>query len=175
MYFFVINYPWFNGVGEYLNMREQLAPVLEPYQGQKESLIPVLQKVQEELGYLPEEAITEIAYFLRLSRSQIYGVASFYAQFRFERQGEHTVRVCQGTACHVRGGRRILEAVMQQIGIQPGETTEDYQFSLERVACFGSCALAPVMVVDKTVCARMTTPKVRETLAGYMREKQADD
>ena len=156
-------------------MREQLSPVLEPYRGQKESLIPVLQKVQEELGYLPEEAVSEIASFLGLSRSRIYGVASFYAQFRFERQGKHTVRVCQGTACHVRGGRRILEAVMQQIGIQPGETTEDYQFSLERVACFGSCALAPVMVVDKTVCARMTTPKVRETLAGYMREKQADD
>ncbi len=175
MYFFVINYPWFNGVGEYLDMREQLSPVLEPYRGQKESLIPVLQKVQEELGYLPEEAVSEIAHFLRLSRSRVYGVASFYAQFRFERQGKHTVRVCQGTACHVRGGRRILEAVMQQIGIQPGETTEDYQFSLERVACFGSCALAPVMVVDKTVCARMTTPKVRETLAGYMREKQADE
>jgi len=175
MYFFVIDYPWSNGVGEYLDMREQLSPVLEPYRGQKESLIPVLQKVQEELGYLPEEAVSEIAHFLRLSRSQVYGVASFYAQFRFERQGEHTVRVCQGTACHVRGGRRILEAVMQQIGIQPGETTEDYQFSLERVACFGSCALAPVMVVDKTVCARMTTPKVRETLAGYMREKQADE
>ncbi len=156
-------------------MREQLSPVLEPYRGQKESLIPVLQKVQEELGYLPEEAISEIAYFLGLSKSRIYGVASFYAQFRFERQGKHTVRVCQGTACHVRGGRRILEAVMQQIGIQPGETTEDYQFSLERVACFGSCALAPVMVVDKTVCARMTTPKVRQTLAGYMREKQADE
>ena len=156
-------------------MRERLSPVLEPYRGQKESLIPVLQKVQEELGYLPEEAVSEIAHFLRLSRSRVYGVASFYAQFRFERQGEHTIRVCQGTACHVRGGRRILEAVVQQVGIQPGETTEDYKFSLERVACFGSCALAPVMVVDKTVCARMTTPKVRETLAGYMREKQADE
>jgi len=175
MYFFVIDYPWFNGVGEYLDMRERLSPVLEPYRGQKESLIPVLQKVQEELGYLPEEAVSEIAHFLRLSRSRVYGVASFYAQFRFERQGEHTIRVCQGTACHVRGGRRILEAVVQQVGIQPGETTEDYKFSLERVACFGSCALAPVMVVDKTVCARMTTPKVRETLAGYMREKQADE
>jgi len=148
-------------------MSERLSPVLEPYRGQKEALIPVLQKVQGELGYLPEEAVSEIAHFLGLSRSQIYGVASFYAQFRFERQGEHTVKVCQGTACHVRGARRILETVIQQLGIHPGGTTEDYKFSLERVACFGSCALAPVMVVDKTVYGRMTTAKARKTLAEY--------
>ena len=145
-------------------MRERLLPILEPYRGHKEALIPVLQKVQGELGYLPEEAVTEIAHFLRISRSQIYGVASFYAQFRFERQGEHTVKVCQGTACHVRGGRRILETVMQQLGIKPGGTTEDYKFSLERVACFGSCALAPVMVVNKTVYGRMNSTKAREVL-----------
>lgn len=148
-------------------MREQLLPILEPYRGHKEALIPVLQKVQGEVGYLPEEAISEIAHFLGLSKSQIYGVASFYAQFRFERQGENTVKVCQGTACHVRGGRRILEAVIQQLGIQPGETTEDYKFSLDRVACFGSCALAPVLVVNKTVYGRMTTTKAREVLDQY--------
>lgn len=156
-------------------MRERLLPVLEPYRGHKDALIPALQKVQEELGYLPEEAISEIAHFLGLSRSEIYGVASFYAQFRFERQGEYTVKVCQGTACHVRGGRRILDIVIQQLGIQPGGTTEDYKFSLERVACFGSCALAPVMVVGKTVYGRMTTTKARETLARYMRETQTSE
>jgi len=148
-------------------MRERLSPILEPYRGHKESLIPVLQKVQGEVGYLPEEAVSEIAHFLGLSRSQIYGVASFYAQFRFERQGEHTVKVCQGTACHVRGARRILETVIQQLGIKPGGTTEDYKYSLERVACFGSCALAPVMVVNKTVYGRMTTTKAREVLSQY--------
>jgi len=148
-------------------MREQLLPILEPYRGHKEALIPVLQKVQGEVGYLPEEAISEIAHFLGLSKSRIYGVASFYAQFRFERQGENKVKVCQGTACHVRGGRRILEAVIQQLGIQPGGTTEDYKFSLERVACFGSCALAPVMVVNKTVYGRMNTTKAREVLDQY--------
>jgi NADH:ubiquinone oxidoreductase subunit E len=148
-------------------MRERLLPVLEPFRGHKEALIPVLQKVQAELGYLSEEAVSEIARFLRISRSQIYGVASFYAQFRFERQGEHKVRVCQGTACHVRGGRRILDAVIQQLGIQPGGTTEDYKFSLERVACFGSCALAPVMVVDKKVYGRMNTTKARDILNQY--------
>ncbi len=156
-------------------MREQLLPILEPHRGHKEALIPVLQKVQAEVGYLPEEAISEIAHFFGLSKSVIYGVASFYAQFRFERQGEHSIKVCQGTACHVRGGRRIMATVEQELGIEPGGTTEDYQFSLERVACFGSCALAPVMVVDKTVYARMTPPKARETLSKYRRETKTDE
>ena len=105
-------------------MRERLSQILAPYRGQRGSLIPVLQKVQEELGYLPEEAVSEIAYFLGVPESEVYGVASFYAQFRFIRQGEHTIKVCQGTACHVRGGRRILEAVEREINIQPGETTD---------------------------------------------------
>ena len=153
-------------------MREQLQPILAPYRGQRGALIPVLQKVQEELGYLPEEAISEIAHFLGVSESEVYGVASFYAQFRFIRQGEHTIKVCQGTACHVRGGRRILETVERELSLQPGETTEDYKFSLERVACFGSCALGPVMVVDKTVYGRMTTAKARQVLGGYLQEKQ---
>ncbi len=155
-------------------MSERLSEILTPYRGQRGALIPVLQKVQEELGYLPEEAITEIANFLGLGKSEVYGVASFYAQFRFERQGEHVVKVCQGTACHVRGGQRILDTVQQELGIQPGETTENYKFSLERVACFGSCALAPVMVVDKTVYARMTTPKARQTLATYLEKEKTN-
>ena len=148
-------------------MNERLSQILAPYQGRRGALIPVLQKVQEEVGYLPEEAVSEIAYFLGVSETEVYGVASFYAHFRFERQGEHTIKACQGTACHVRGGRRILEAVKRELGIQPGETTEDYKFSLERVACFGSCALAPVVVVDKTVYGRMTTAKARKILAEY--------
>jgi len=148
-----------------LDLHERLSEVLAPYRGQKGATIPVLQKVQEELGYLPEETIPEIANFSGLSKSEVYGVASFYAQFRFERQGEHTIKVCQGTACHVRGGRRILDTVEQELDIQPGGTTEDYMFSLERVACFGSCALAPVMVVDKTVYGRMTTAKAKDILA----------
>jgi len=151
-------------------LHERLSEVLAPYRGQKGATIPVLQKVQEELGYLSEEAISEVAYFLGLTQNEVYGVASFYAQFRFERQGEHLVRVCQGTACHVRGGRRILDIVRQELGIQPGGTTEDYQFSLERVACFGACALAPVMVIDKTVHSRMTTAKAKELLGEYQGE-----
>ena len=151
-------------------MGERLSEVLAPYRGQKGALIPVLQKVQEELGYLHEEAISEIANFLGLTKNEVYGVATFYAQFRFERQGEHLVRSCQGTACYVRGGKRILEAMERELGIQPGETTEDYKFSLERVACFGSCALAPVMVMDKTVYGKMTTAKAKQILAEYQGE-----
>jgi len=153
-------------------LHERLSTILAPYHGQKGASIAVLQKVQEELGYLPEEAISEIAKFLGLSKNEIYGIASFYALFRFERRGEHTIRVCQGTACHVRGGRRILEAVERELGIQTGQTTSDYKFSLERVACFGSCALAPVMVMDKTVYGRMTTGKARQILAQYSQEPQ---
>ncbi len=148
-------------------MHERLLPVLAPYRGRRGAAIPVLQKVQEELGYLPEEAISEVAIFLGLTESEVYGIASFYAQFRFERQGEHVVRSCQGTACYVRGGRRILETVEKELGIQPGGTTEDYKFSLERVACFGACALAPVMVIDKTVHAKMTTVRAKKLLAEY--------
>jgi NADH-quinone oxidoreductase subunit E len=151
-----------------LNLHERLSRVLAPYRGQKGATIPVLQKVQAELGYLPEEAIKEIANILRLSENEVYGVASFYAQFRFERQGEHTIKCCQGTACYVQGARKILEAVEQEIGLQPGKTTtEDYKFSIEKVACFGSCALAPVIVVDKTVYGRVTPAKAREIIAEY--------
>ncbi|MBM2825610.1 MAG: NADH-quinone oxidoreductase, subunit [Dehalococcoidales bacterium] len=153
-------------------MQERLASVLEPYRGQRGATIPVLQKVQEELGYLTEEAISEVANFLGQSKNEIYGVASFYAQFRFERQGEHVIRVCQGTACHVRGANRILEAVQLELKIPAGKSiTGDYKFSIERVACFGSCALAPVMVMDKTVYGRMTTTRVRQILAEYRGDK----
>ena len=148
-------------------MKERLTEILAPYKGEKGAVIPVLQKVQGEFGYLPEEAVSEVARFLGTSASELYGVATFYAQFRFTRPGEHTIKVCLGTACHVRGGTRILETVEQEIDIKPGETGKDYKFSLERVACFGCCALAPVMVVDETVHSKMTPPKVKQVLSSY--------
>lgn len=126
-----------------------------------------MQKVQGELSYLPEEAVSEIARFLGLSKSEIFGVATFYAQFRFTRSGEYTVKVCLGTSCYVRAGARIMETVQGKLGIKPGETTEDYKFSLESVACFGCCALSPVMVVDKTVYSRMTPVKAKQVLSSY--------
>jgi NADH-quinone oxidoreductase subunit E len=149
-------------------LRKELEEVLSPYKGQKGATIPVLQKAQETVGYLPEDVISEIADFLGMTKSEVYGVATFYAQFRFERQGEHTIKCCQGTACYVQGGKRILEAVMDELKLPEDKTTtEDYKFSVEKVACFGSCALAPVMVVDKTVYARLTPAKAREILAQY--------
>ncbi len=148
-------------------MVEHLAEILDPYRGERGTLIPVLQKVQESFGYLSQEAVSQIAKFLKVSESEIFGVASFYAQFRFTRPGEHSVKVCLGTACHVRGGVRILETLQRELGIEPGGTTEDYRFSLERVACFGSCALAPVAVIDDKVHGRLTTTKAKEILGQY--------
>jgi len=152
-------------------MRERLLPILQKHAKKRESLIPILQEVQGELGYLPEAAVNEIAQFLGISGSDIYGVASFYAQFRFKRQGEHVVQVCQGTACHVRGGKRIMDTVVRELGIEPGQTTGDYRFTLERIACFGSCALAPVMVIDKHVHGRMTTAKAKNIVNETSRGK----
>lgn len=163
----MINYP----LGKFylggLNLREKLLAFMAPYKGQKGASIPVLQKVQEEFGYLPPEALSEVANFLGMSKNELYGVASFYAQFRFERQGEHTVRVCQGTACHVKGSHRILEEIEKELGIKPGETTPDYKFSLERVACVGCCALAPVMIIDKKMNAKTTITQAKKFLAEY--------
>ena len=148
-------------------MSDELAKIVAEYKGEKGALIPILQKVQEKFGYLPKEAISEIAKSSRMSESEVFGVASFYAQFYFTRRGQHTVKVCLGTACHVRGGERILDEIKRELGVESGGTTEDYKFSLERVACFGSCALAPVLVIDKDVYGRMTVAKGKETLNKY--------
>ena len=148
-------------------MEEKIAEILVSYRGEQGALITILQKVQGSLCYLSQEAVSQIAKFLKVSESEIFGVASFYAQFRFTRPGEHSVKVCLGTACHVRGGERIMETMERALGINPGDTSKDYKFSLERVACFGSCALAPVAVIDDKVYGRMTTTKAKEILAQY--------
>ena len=145
---------------------QELQEILERYKGEKGDLIPVLQEVQARFGYLPEEAMQRAAKFLRLSESNIYGVATFYAQFKFTPVGRHIIKVCRGTACHVRGVNRILEEVEKQLSIKPGETSSDMEYSLETIACFGSCALAPVMVVDETVYGKMTPERVTKILQG---------
>ncbi|MBI2829592.1 MAG: NADH-quinone oxidoreductase subunit NuoE [Chloroflexi bacterium] len=153
------------------SLKEQLSEVLAPYRGQKGATITILQKVQEKFGYLSEEAISEIAKFFGLSKNEVYGVATFYAQFRFTKQGEQVIRICQGTACHVRGSARIMEAIEEDLDIHPGETSKDSKFSLEGIACFGACALAPVMVVNKNIYGRMTTAKARQVLREYQGTK----
>jgi NADH-quinone oxidoreductase subunit E len=148
-------------------MSDELAKIVAEYKGEKGALIPILQKVQEKFGYLPKEAIPEIAKSCVMSESEVFGVASFYAQFYFTPRGKHTVKVCLGTACHVRGGERILDEIKRELDVESGGTTKDGKFSLERVACFGSCALAPVLVVDKDVYGRMTVSKGKDVLTKY--------
>ena len=148
------------------NIKKQLDDILSRYSKDRENLIPLLQEVQERFGYLPEEAMELVADFLKLSNSTIYAVSTFYAQFKLTPTGKRLVKICRGTACHVRGGAQVLREVEKQLDIKPGETTKDLEYTLEMIACFGSCALAPVMVIDNTVYGRMTTTKVGPTLAG---------
>lgn len=148
-------------------LKEDLVEVLAPFEGQIGATVPLLQKVQEKFGYLPPEAMPEVARFLGTSVNDIFGVATFYAQFRFTRPGRHTIKVCLGTACHVRGGQRILERIQDDLSVQAGAVTEDYRFGLERVACFGCCALAPVVVIDDTVFSKVTPTKTRDIVALY--------
>ena len=143
----------------------RLKKIFSVFEGKKGGLISILQKVQEEFGYLPEEALAKIAEFLHLPLSQVFSVATFYAHFYLTRRGDHLVRVCIGTSCHVRGARDILETAQYRLGIKTGQTTEDYKYSLERVACVGSCALAPIMVVDDRIYPQVTTKRVVEILS----------
>lgn len=143
-------------------MEERLSAILSAYQGKKEELIPILQKVQGDYGYLPEPELLEIARFTRLPESRVYGVATFYAQFRFTPIGRNRVMVCRGTACHVKGAQRILEEVENQLGIREGETTPDLEYSLETVACIGACSLSPCIMINRDVQARLTPKKVEQ-------------
>ncbi len=138
--------------------------ILNKYTSERKNLIPILQEVQEKEQYLSAEAISEISRHLGISANDIFSVASFYSQFRFKKPGEHTIKVCLGTACHVRGGARILDTVERELNIKPGETTADGKYSLETVACIGACALAPTMVLDNEVQRNMTPQKVSNLL-----------
>ena len=145
-------------------VKEQLDDILSHYSRESNNLIPILQEVQERFRYLPAEAMREIARFLQVSEATVFGVSTFYAQFKFTPTGKRIVKVCRGTACHVRGAPRILDEIVRRLKIQPGETTDDLEYSLETIACFGSCALAPVMVVNDTVYGRLSPSKVAQIL-----------
>jgi len=130
-------------------------------------LIPILQRAQQKDGYISEQRVREIARFLKISENQIYGVASFYSQFRFTPPGRNSIHVCLGTACHVRGGQILLEAVQRELGIAPGQTSADGRFDLQRVACLGCCALAPVVRVNDDIHSRVTVTRLKEILSAY--------
>ena len=141
--------------------------IIREYGQRKWGLIPLLQRVQEEIGYVPKEAVEPIAESLGLFPSQVQGVISFYSQFSTEPRGRNIIRVCRGTACHVRGGRTILKVVQQNLGIQEGKTTEDLKYTLETVACLGTCFLAPVMMVNRSYFGKLVPPKVQSIIRQY--------
>jgi NADH-quinone oxidoreductase subunit E len=148
-------------------MQKIIEKIMRFHEEEKGSLIPILQAVQKECGYISEEAVNAIAKGIKMSEHEIYGVATFYAQFRFTKPGDHQIRVCVGTACHVRGGEQIMEMVEKTLNIKSGETTLDSIFSLESVACMGCCALAPVMVIDNKIYGNVASPAVDNILSHY--------
>ena len=141
---------------------QSLQTVLGQFPAEKGSLIPILQKVQASEGYISSRVAWEISHALRLTESQVYGVASFYSQFRFTPPGRHRFHVCLGTACHVRGGQALLDTLELKLGIREGETTPDRRFEINRVACLGCCALAPVVKVGDRIHAQVSVLKLRE-------------
>ena len=146
----------------------RLDSVFKKHQGEDGALIPVLQEAQEIYGYLPEGLLAIIGKRLHIPLSRIYGVISFYAQFYTTPRGRYTVRVCRGTACHVRGGKNILKAVHQFLAIGENETTPDFKFTFETVACLGACALSPVLLVNKNYYGKLTPAKVEQVLKQYV-------
>ena len=145
-------------------MQEKLEGIFSHYQGERQELIPILQETQGKFRYLPAAAMREISRFLQIPESSVYGVSTFYAQFKLTPLGKKVICVCRGTACHVRGSSKVLAEIEKQLGIKAGETTEDMEYTLETVACIGACALAPTMTIDNETYGKMTTKKVAEVL-----------
>jgi len=134
---------------------------VEQFERQEGALIPLLQRTQHEFGHLPTEALKRIAEHLGIPLTKVYGVATFYTQFRFEPVGKHTIKICHGTACHVNGAMNISQVIREEVGVNEGETTTDRLLSLERVACLGCCSLAPVIMIDNRIHGRLTTESAR--------------
>ena len=145
----------------------KLDKIVSKYKGQEDVLISVLQEVQAEFGWVPREAIKGIANALKVSLGRVYGILTFYAQFYLTPRGRNTIRVCRGTACHVRGTNTNLRAVERILGIEEGGTTSDFKFSLETIACLGTCFLAPVMMVNRNYYGKLTSGKVEAILKQY--------
>ncbi|MCR3921696.1 MAG: NADH-quinone oxidoreductase subunit NuoE [Firmicutes bacterium] len=141
--------------------------ILVKYQGQKGTMIPILQGIQEAYGYLPRQALEHTAKQLKVPFSRIFGVATFYAQFHLTPRGKNIIRVCQGTACHVRGAAKILAAMKEQLNLEVGGTSEDMKFTLESVACIGACGLAPVMMINNDTFGRLTPDKLADILKEF--------
>ncbi|MFC1974098.1 NADH-quinone oxidoreductase subunit NuoE [Chloroflexota bacterium] len=153
-------------------IKQETAKVLRKAGRKRENLIPILQQIQERLGYLPRDAMLAVAEFLKIPAIDVYGVVTFYNQFRLNPPGDHSIRVCLGTACHMKGGYIILDAWKRRLDIDQGETTPDRQFDLDTVACVGCCAMAPVAVIDDEVEARISPTRVDGILLSHKLEKE---
>ena len=151
---------------------DKLDEILSRHPREKGSLIAILQETQEAFGFLGKDKLKRIATALKLPEATVFGVATFYAQFHLTPRGKHIVKVCLGTACHVRGGEKILEAVSERLGIEAGGTTEDMMFTLERVACLGACGLSPSMMVDDKTFGRLSRKKAHDILDSYKTAEQ---
>jgi len=156
-------------------IQKEIHKLLQDFSSTRENLIPILQTIQTTFGFIPQKALRETATFLKISPGEIFGVATFYNQFRFTPPGKHPVKVCLGTACHVRGGNIILEEWERRLQIQEGKVTEDREFSLERVACVGCCALAPVVQVGDIVHGKMSPSAVNGILLQCELAKREED
>jgi NADH:ubiquinone oxidoreductase subunit E len=150
-----------------------LDEILKEYRGKPGALIPVLQMAQGIFGYLPEKALKQISLGLDIPFSEVAGVVSFYSFFSTNPRGQHLIRVCLGTACYVRGGKQVLDAIRKKLGIEVGETTPDKKFSLEVARCFGACGLAPTMSIDNEVYKRVRPIKINEIIDRYYRTRKA--
>jgi NADH-quinone oxidoreductase subunit E len=143
-------------------MDETLKEIISNYKGKRSELISILQEIQSNYGYLPEDAILELSKFMNMPESEIYGVATFYAQFRFKPIGKKHIMVCKGTACHVLGASQILEGIERHLGIKEGDVTLDLEYSLESVGCLGCCALAPCSMVNGEVESKITLKNIKK-------------
>jgi NADH-quinone oxidoreductase E subunit len=150
----------------------KLISIIENHKEKKWGLIPLLQDIQEELGYIPPEAIEPIAEALNIYPSQVQGVVTFYSGFALEPKGKCVLKVCRGTACHVKGGRSILRMLKKELNLGEGETTKDYQFTLETVACLGACFLAPAMMANRDYYGKLSPMKVSSVLEQYGKDKR---
>ncbi|MGQ9920556.1 MAG: NADH-quinone oxidoreductase subunit NuoE [Desulfobacca sp.] len=146
---------------------QRLEGILSRYDGQPADLIPVLQDIQDSYNYLPKDELQVVAQRLNLPLAHVYSVATFFAMFSLVPKGKHVCKVCVGTTCHLKGGQRLAESVSHRLGVEIGYTTKDMNFTLETVGCLGSCAQAPVMMIDDTYYARVTVDKVPKILKKY--------
>lgn len=146
--------------------------ILERYRDEKGNVIPILQEIQDTFGYIPEEAVDLLSKRLEIPESKLYGVATFYAQFHLKPRGENIITACCGTACHVKGSERIISSIRNTLGLDWNEdTTKDRRFTLERVACVGTCSMAPVVIINKRVYGGMSPDKIMKVLKKYTQEK----